>query len=176
MSDTDNNTGYQAHIQSLDFTTFIKVLERINVVKTLYNFQLPNKATSYIKENESYAPFIQTLIDYTNPESDDFWRVCHTGPLPVKVESSSVTIGDRKLLDVAMCAVIPELQSVFIVPGDQSVKEGGFSASDAISLSGLISTTPLQMVFRSVPDEKDEGKMALSVTYMMSNPVPSESI
>lgn len=154
------------NIQAVDFTTLKTMTERIGFVHRYITFNMPNKASTYVQDSSNLSNFIQQMIDYTKSDSEENWRVEELKNVKYGNIEGGICIADNKtLFDVEKCLIIPKLQIVFVVPGEKSVKEGGFNAAHVICLIGLISTMPLMMKFDSVPDPNDSSKQALSVSY-----------
>lgn len=167
----------QVFLQCVDFETLKEITKKINFVHRCISYTMPSKASTYVGKDKDLTSFIQTLMDYTNPENEESWRVSKQWNLQYGFGEDFIQIGSMKLYDIEECIIIPQLQTVFIVPGEKSVK-GGINASTVITLNDLISTMPLVMEFLSVPDENDKKKMNLSVSfkaYEMPEPKKTET-
>ena len=104
------------------------------------------------------------LLDFETEENS--WRVNQKTVVDLSTQGNKVIIGDKTLFDSNRVIIISKLNSAYIVPGERSIKEGGFMPNEIVKLSNLISSQLFLLRFSDVPDEKNGG-FDLKVEYSL---------
>ena len=146
----------EAIMHVIDFSAFMKLTAKATFIDLLNTYQLPDLADKFIDKNES--DFIQMLAGYHNSE-DDKWRI--KKEKLVKIEYNTKESGSddifafngRKIFDAKMIYVVPKFNSIFLVPGERSIKEGGCTPVEVYQFTNLISTCPTLIRIKNLETE-----------------------
>lgn len=157
----------EAMMHVINFDAFMKLTTKATLIDLLNTYQLPDLADKLIEKDES--DFIYMLAGYHN-SADDSWRI--KKDKLVKIERSSkadgdsddnFTFGGRKVFDAKMIYVVPKFNSIFLVPGERSIREGGCTPVEVYQFTNLISTCPTLIRIKNV--EAPDGNIGLSLNY-----------
>ena len=148
----------EAMMHVIAFDSFMKLVNRASIIDLCNVYQLPDLAEKFINKDDD-SNFIQMLANYHGSE-DDKWRVKKQKLLKIKITEDSFTFGEKKLFDAKIIYVVPKFNSIFVVPGERSIKEGSCSPVEAYQFTNLISTAPF--LVRIVNIESPDGKVGLT--------------
>lgn len=151
----------EAIMHIIAFDSFLKLVNKASMIDLCNTYQLPDLAEKFIKKEDD-SGFIQMLANYHNSE-DDKWRVKKQKLLKIELAEDSFKFGEKKLFDAKIIYVVPKFNSIFVVPGERSIKEGSCSPVEAYQFTNLISTAPF--LVRIVNIEAPDGKAGLSLNY-----------
>lgn len=140
-------------VMETDFNELFKIIKLVNVVDSINLVSLPNHVSYYCKEDSSLESTVREILSYYNNEND-FWRIKESKVQPVGIENDTIRVADRILFDAVKVVIISKLNSIFIFPGERSIKEGKCSANEVIRLINLIATKSFLMQFTDIEDEK----------------------
>lgn len=140
-------------VMETDFNELFKIIKLVNVVDSINLVSLPNHVSYYCKEGSSLESTVREILSYYNNEND-FWRIKESKVQPVGIENDTIRVADRVLFDAVKVVIISKLNSIFIFPGERSIKEGKCSANEVIRLINLIATKSFLMQFTDIEDEK----------------------
>lgn len=163
MSDEQETT--EVPVLEVDFTKFLQICEKINIADSCKFFSMPDHAKKYSDRTTMPVGELMTmLLDFENEENN--WRVNQKTIVDLIAQGDKLIIGDKTLFDSNRIIIISRLNSVYIVPGERSIKEGGFMPNEIVKLSNLISSQLFLLRFSDVPDEKNGG-FDLKVEYSL---------
>ena len=140
-------------VMETDFNELFKIIKLVNVVDSINLVSLPNHVSYYCKEGSSLESTVREILSYYNNEND-FWRIKESKVQPVSIENDTIRVADKVLFDAVKVVIISKLNSIFIFPGERSIKEGKCSANEVIRLINLIATKSFLMQFTDIEDEK----------------------
>lgn len=148
-------------IQVIDFKSLVGFVKEANTVGVLSSYQLPNRAIDYV---EDLGNLTETLI---NTATDEKWRIKKEQGLRVSVtEEGAIVLNDKKVLfDAATVYAMTDINSFIIVPGENSVSNGGFNPCEVLQMSNLIALKPLLLTLVKRPIDEEKGVWALDAVF-----------
>lgn len=156
-------------VMETDFNELFKIIKLVNVVDSINLVSLPNHVSYYCNENTSLETTIKEILSYYNSEND-FWRIKESKIQPVGIEDDTIRFADKVLYDASKVIIISKLNSIFIFPGERSIKDGGCSANEVIRLINLIATKSFLMQFNDIEDENTkENKLHVNFIPIEEN-------
>ena len=163
MSDEQEVT--EVPVLEIDFAKFLQICEKINIVDSCKFFSMPDHAKKYSDRTIMPISELMTmLLDFEKEENS--WRAVQKTVQDLNAVDGKIIIGDKILFDSNRVIIISRLNSAYIVPGERSIKEGGFMPNEIVKLSNLISSQLFLLRFSDVPDEKNGG-FDLKVEYSL---------
>ena len=72
--------------------------------------------------------------------------------------------GNNKILDADLCICMPIVNSIFVIPGPESIKSG-WDVTKIVQFTNLISLTPMLLRLTDVEDEENPPNHKISVSY-----------
>ena len=163
MSDEQETT--EVPVLEVEFTKFLQICEKINIADSCKFFSMPDHTKKYSdRTTMPVAELMTMLLDFEKEENN--WRVNEKTIVDLIGQEDKLIIGDKTLFDSNRIIIISRLNSVYIVPGERSIKEGGFMPNEIVKLSNLISSQLFLLRFSDVPDEKNGG-FDLKVEYSL---------
>lgn len=163
MSDIQETV--EVPVLEIQFDKLIQICESINIVDSVTLFSMPNHSKTYADRSQlPVSELISTLLSFEDEENK--WRVNHKTVVDLVSRADHIQIGDKKIFDSERVVVISKMNSVYIIPGEQSIKRGGFLPNEVVKLSNLISSQLFLLRFKDIPNEK-EGGFDLKVEYSL---------
>lgn len=150
MSDTEDTI--EVPVLELEFENLVEICKKINLVDSVTVFSMPNHVKSYSNRDEKpVSELVMELIDYQKEENE--WRLKTHKVQELVVTDNIIKILDKTIYDAARVVVISKMNSVFIIPGEESLKSGNCLPNEIIKLSNLISSQLFLLQFKDVKEE-----------------------
>lgn len=162
----ENNEAENVVIHALEFNTFIDICTRATVADLSNTYTLPDLGKKFIEKGE--ADFIQMLANYHENE-DEKWRIRKDKVLNIQSNGSEFKFGDKTLLDSEAIYVIPKINSIFVIPGERSIKEGRCSPVEVYQFTNLISTEPMLIRFTNLEREGAKPSLSMNLQIIQRN-------
>lgn len=141
-------------IHSIAYGDLCGFLGKASCVENLTTYNLPVRSADYVGKA---AELIEALIGFYADEGEK-WRMRTEKLVQTKRgENDIICLGKRTLYDADGVYAISKLDSFFVLPGKKSVQEGGFSPSEVIQLSGLITLRPLVLRLEDEVVDAEKG-------------------
>lgn len=139
-------------VLELEFENLIEICKKINLVDSVTVFSMPNHVKTYSKRDEKpVSDLVMELLDYQKEENE--WRLKSYKVQELAVVDNSIKVLDKTISDAARIVVISKMNSVFIIPGEESLKNGNCLPNEIIKLSNLISSQLFLLQFKDVKEE-----------------------
>lgn len=171
MSDeVKEEKGTSMYVHQVEYETLLALLERVTDVNKVYTYNMPNKAEKYAS---SGFELINTLNEYIGGEED--WRINKESNVKLNITEGKIIIGNTTIISgtkLIMC--IPRINSILIIPDDESLINGVKDPTKIIQLTNCISVTPLLVRLSDEPVEGEEGKYHLGMTMEVIVPKTEE--
>ena len=170
MSDENKTMMYVHHVE---WDVILEILKAANNVNKVFTFNMPNKATSYV--NDGYS-LLEVINSYSENE-DDKWRIGMEANVSLMVGDEFVQIGEWKIEKSDLNICIPTINSIIIIPNENSTYRGGKEPTKILQLTNCISVKPMLVRLSDVPVEGEEGKynLGMSMELIIPNEKESES-
>jgi hypothetical protein len=164
MSDIEETV--EVPILEVDFTNFITICEKINLVDSVAIISMPNHVNEYAShEKTSVSDLMNILIEYQKEENK--WRLKENKVVELAVGSDFIKVGEKTIYDSPRVVIVSKMNSAYVIPGERSLKEGGFQPNEIIKLSNLISSQLFLLHFVDVP--KEDNNYDLRIEYSLIN-------
>lgn len=162
---SDNQDTIEVPVLEIEFAKFLQICERVNIIDSCLFFSMPNHSRDYAnREKINVADLVNTLLDFEKEENS--WRVTKKTVVDLTQGEKSIIIGDKTLLDSDRVIIISKMNSAYIIPGEKSIKEGGFLPNEIVKLTNMISSQLFLLRFNDIPDE-EKGGFDLKVEYSL---------
>lgn len=139
-------------VMEIEYDKFVEICNKNNYIDSLTIYSMPNHSKFYsIREDFSIADLIQTLYDYNYEENS--WRLEKKPVVDIKVQDNVIKFLDKQLFGAERVIILPKNNSVYIIPDEESIKNGGFKANEILQFSNLISVKMFLMKFIEEPNE-----------------------
>lgn len=153
---SDEKDTIEVPVLELDFDKFLELSKKINIVDCITLFSMPNHVKSYSNpEKTPVGDLILELIEYQKEENE--WRISKHPVQNYSVENNSARFLDKVITDAARVIIVSKMNSVFIIPGEDSIKNGNCQPNQIIKLSNLISSQLFLLQFKDVKEEGSEN-------------------
>ena len=162
--------GTSMYVHQIEFETLLALLERVTDVNKVYTYNMPNKAEKYAS---SGFELINTLNEYIGGEED--WRINKESNVKLNITEGKIIVGNTTMISgtkLIMC--IPRINSILIIPDDESLINGVKDPTKIIQFTNCISVTPLLVRLSDEPVEGEEGKYHLGMTMEVIVPKTEE--
>ena len=151
-------------VMETDFNELIKIIKLVNIADSVHLISLPKHVSYYNSEKISLETGVKEILGYYNDETE-FWRIKEKKIEPLGLENDGVKIFDKTIFDANKIIIISKLNSVFIFPGERSIKEGNCLPNEVIRLINLVATKSFLMQFSDEEDEETK-KNKLHVEFI----------
>lgn len=155
MSEKSGKTNI---IHSITYADLCGFLGKATCVEEVDTYTLPVRASDYAA---NAAGLIEELVSYHGKDSEK-WRIRMEKLQQVKKGEEGITVGKRTLYDAHAVFALAELDSFFVIPGERSMEEGGFGASDVVQLSRLVALRPLVLHLEDEVVDAEKGVWKLT--------------
>lgn len=152
---SEDKVTQQVVIHSVDFDTFKVITKAVNIIDLSIIYQLPSLAKSWKDKPEE---FLQVLVDYYS--GDEQWRLKRENKL--QVNPAGFTFGSHTLTDAELILAVPTMNSFFIIPGEESIKNNGWNPAEVIQITNMISYMPMLLTMSNEPDDDETFKLGTS--------------
>ena len=175
MSEESENPK-KIYLQSIKFDVFMQIVEKINLIDSLYMYSMP----THIKAYEGDVNKLTSPIFSFYENEDEKWRVNLTRGVEAQVTKDSFSFQDKRIVDCRVCLCMPITNSIILVPGDESIKLG-WDCSKIVQFTNLVSLTPRLLRLLDMVNEDDPEKHHIGIDYEIvetssENPDSIESI
>lgn len=156
------NENVMMYVHQIGFDVLKNVLKKVTNVSLTFTYNMPNKVCSY---KNSGFDLIRQLDEYAN--GDESWRITKDKNLQLHINDGKLYVGEWVITETSLVLCIPQINSIIILPDEESTFRGGKEPTKIIQLSNCISVTPLLLVLGDEPDLDNQGKYKLSVGYQI---------
>lgn len=161
----DEADTIEVPVLELEFDTLLEMTKRINLVDCITLFSMPNHLKTYgDREKMSIGDLMRELVEYQNKENE--WRLEKHIIKDFKIEDNSIKILDKIIFDAQRIIIVSKMNSIFIIPGENSIKNGACLPNQIIKLSNLISSQLFLLRLNDVKDE-ETGKFNLKADFAL---------
>lgn len=153
---SDEKDTIEVPVLELDFEKFLELSKKINIIDCITLFSMPNHVKSYSnQETTPVGDLILELIEYQKEENE--WRISKHPVQNYSVENNTAKFLDKTITDAARIIIVSKMNSVFIIPGEDSIKNGNCQPNQIIKLSNLISSQLFLLQFKDIKEEGSEN-------------------
>lgn len=162
----DEPQEVEVPVLELEFNNLLQICKRINLVDSGAYINMPNHVKTYADpEKKPIKDLITELLSFE--EDDNSWRIN-----PIKIEELIATeefikVGEKTIYDADRIIIISKMNTIFIIPGEKSIKEGKCQANEIIKLTNLISSQLFLLRFNDVKNDTDGYD--LKIEYQLIN-------
>ena len=161
---SEENT-VEVPVLEIEFDTLLEMVKKINLVDCITLFSMPNHLKVYgDSEKTSIGNLMMELVEYQNEENS--WRLEKHIVKDFSIENNSIKILDKAIFDTQRIIIVSKMNSIFIIPGENSIKNGNCLPNQIIKLSNLISSQLFLLRLNDVKD-KETGKFNLQADFAM---------
>lgn len=148
------------YVHQINYQTLLNVLEKVTDVHMSFVYTMPKKAISYKDDGFS---LIKELDLYANSDQD--WRINKQKNIQLRISDNKIIVGEWVLHGSELILCIPRINSLIIIPNEQSTYKGTKEPTKILQLTNCISVTPLLLVFGDEVDSENPEKYRLSIGY-----------
>lgn len=156
------------YVHQIDFDTLLQVMGKVTDVNKMFIYNMPNKAEKY---NDDTFALINLLNDYIGGEDD--WRIAREKNVRFVIKDGKIHVGDWVINGIVNCLCIPKINSLILIPDNDSTCNGSKEPTKIIQLTNCIAVTPLLVRLTDEPME-EEGKYNLGLSYEVIVPMNNE--
>ena len=168
MSETQETVAVP--VLEIEFNKLLQICEKINIADCCTFISMPDHVKAYSnRENIHISKLVGMLLEYEDP--DNAWRLDKQTVVEMKTSSDSIILSDKVIYDSDRVIVISKINSVYIIPGERSIKEGNCKPNEIIKLSNLLSSQIFLLRFSDIPNENDGGYDLKVEFNMVQKPV-----
>ena len=168
MSDEVKETedkGVAMYVHQVDWDVILKILSNVTDVNRVYTYSMPNKAESYAANGFDMINVINSYID-----SDESWRIDSKSNVRLVLKEDKIEVGDWIITGSKLNMCIPTINSIIIIPDENSTIRGAKDPTKIIQLTNCISVTPLLVRLTDEPFEGEPEKFKLGMTMELIAP------
>lgn len=165
----DEVKGIPMYVHQVDWDVILKILSNVTDVNRLYTYSMPNKAESYASNGFEMINVINSYID-----TDESWRIDSKSNVKLNVSEGKIEVGDWIITGAKLNMCIPTINSIIIIPDENSVLRGVKDPTKIIQLTNCISVTPLLVRLTDEPIEGEADKFKLGMTMELIAPAPTK--
>lgn len=170
---SDEKDTIDVPVLEIEFGSLLNICRKINIVDCITVFSMPEHLSQYAdKEQMPISDLVLKLIDYQKEENK--WRLKEHKVMEIDASDNSIKVLDKMILDAYRIIIISKMNSVFIIPGEESIKNGNCAPNEIIKLSNLISSQLFLLTFNDVKNENGDG-YDLKINYKIINRTSIES-
>jgi hypothetical protein len=153
---SENQETVPVPVLEIEFNKLLQICEKINIADSCTYISMPNHVKTYSERNTTHiSELVNMLLDFEDPENS--WRLDKKTVQEMRTTEDSIILGDRVIYDSDRVIVISTINSVYIIPGERSIKEGKCKPNEIIKLSNLLSSQIFLLRFKDIPNETDGG-------------------
>ena len=178
MSDSSNTVEASEEMSiavlETDFSELLKITKLVNFADSVDAISLPKHISHYSNnENIGLEQIIRELLEFYQNE-DEKWRINSQRAVPIVTEDDSIKIPGKILHDAGRIVIISKLNSIFIFPGERSIKEGSAAPNEVIRLINMVATKSFLMQLTDVANENDTS-LSLKVNFIPIDNINNEN-
>ena len=153
---SENQETVAVPVLEIEFAKLLQICEKINIADSCTFISMPNHVKAYSnRETMHISELVKMLLEFEEP--DNAWRLDRQTVVEMKSPSNSIILSDKVICDSDRVIVISKLNSVYIIPGERSIKEGNCKPNEIIKLTNLLSSQIFLLKFSDIPNENDGG-------------------
>ena len=153
---SENQEIVAVPVLEIEFAKLLQICEKINIADSCTFISMPNHVKAYSnRETMHISELVKMLLEFE--EADNAWRLDRQTVVEMKTSSNSIILSDKVICDSDRVIVISKLNSVYIIPGERSIKEGNCKPNEIIKLTNLLSSQIFLLKFSDIPNENDGG-------------------
>lgn len=160
MSEEKTGEKKTMYVHQVDYEVILNILKRVTDVSRVFIYNMPNKASKYANDGFELITMLNSFMD----DEEERWRIEALANQPVKVENSTIEIGDWRINGSKLNICIPTVNSIIIIPDEMSTNKGSKDPTKIIHLSNCIAVTPLLVKLSDEPIEGVSNKFNLGVS------------
>ena len=157
--------GIPMYVHQVDWDVILKILSNVTDVNRLYTYSMPNKAESYASNGFEMINVINSYID-----TDESWRIDTKSNVRLVLKEDKIEVGDWIITGSKLNMCIPTINSIIIIPDENSTIRGAKDPTKIIQLTNCISVTPLLVRLTDEPIEGEDEKFKLGMTMELIAP------
>lgn len=157
--------GIPMYVHQVDWDVILKILSNVTDVNRVYTYSMPNKAESYASNGFEMINVINSYID-----SDESWRIDSKSNVRLNLKEDKIEVGDWVIAGSKLNMCIPTINSIIIIPDENSTIRGAKDPTKIIQLTNCISVTPLLVRLTDEPIEGESEKFKLGMTMELIAP------
>ena len=167
---SENQETVAVPVLEIEFAKLLQICEKINIADCCTFISMPDHVKAYSnRETVHISKLVGMLLEYEEP--DNAWRLDKKTVLEMKTTPEAIFLDDRVLYDSDRVIVISKLNSVYVIPGERSIKEGACKPNEIIKLTNLLSSQIFLLRFSDIPNDKDGGYDLKVEFSMVQKPV-----
>jgi hypothetical protein len=152
--------GVPMYVHQVDWDVILKILSSVTDVNRVYTYSMPNKAESYASNGFEMINVINSYID-----TDESWRIDSKSNVRLVLKEDKIEVGDWIITGSKLNMCIPTINSIIIIPDENSTIRGAKDPTKIIQLTNCISVMPLLVKLLDERDENDADKFILGMSY-----------
>lgn len=153
---SENQETVAVPVLEIEFAKLLQICEKINIADSCTFISMPNHVKAYSnRETMHISELVNMLLEFEEP--DNAWRLDKQTVVEMKNSPNSIILSDKVICDSDRVIVISKLNSVYIIPGERSIKEGNCKPNEIIKLTNLLSSQIFLLKFSDIPNENDGG-------------------
>ncbi|MBR4891099.1 MAG: hypothetical protein IKU15_07425 [Clostridia bacterium] len=162
---SENQETVAVPVLEIEFDKLLQILSKINIADSCTFISMPEHVKTYSnRDNMHISKLVGMLLEFEEP--DNAWRLDKKTVLEIKPAPDCVLLNDRIVYDSDRVIVVSTINSVYIIPGEQSIKSGRCKPNEIIKLTNLLSSQIFLLKFTDVPNEQETG-YDLKVEYKL---------
>lgn len=161
----EETKGIPMYVHQVDYDVILKILSNVTEVNRLYTYSMPNKAEKYA---DNGFDMINTINGYIG--TDESWRIESNYNQAVRIEEGKIKVGDWIITGSKLNMCIPTVNSIIIIPDENSTVRGIKDPTKIIQLTNCISVTPLLVRLTDEPVDEEPDKFKLGMTLEIITP------
>lgn len=161
----EETKGIPMYVHQVDWDVILKILSNVTDVNRLHTYSMPNKAESYAANGFEMINVINGYID-----TDESWRIDSKTNVRLSIDDGKIKVDDWVVTGSKLNMCIPTINSIIIIPDENSTCRGVKDPTKIIQLTNCISVTPLLVRLTDEPIEGEEDKFKLGMTMELITP------
>ena len=150
-----NDDSIEVPVLELEYSKVLEIIKRVNIADSITIISMPDHVKNYTdREKKPISVIVDELIDYQREENS--WRLKVLKVADITVEDNSIKFSDKTIFDSDRIIIISKMNSLFIIPGEKSIKEGNCQPNEIIKISNLISSQLFLLQFTDVKNEESD--------------------
>lgn len=150
----------ELYVHQIGYDVLLQLLANVTDVNKLCTYNMPNKAEKYA---DNSFDLINILNEYIGGEEE--WRVTRESDVKFGIKENLMFIGDWVINGVLSCICLPKINSIIIIPNNESTCKGVKEPTKILHLINCIAVTPLLIKLTDEPINDGSGKFNLGMKY-----------
>ena len=159
----EEKNSVSMYVHNVEWDVVVNILKEANNANKMFTFNMPKRAASYVGNGFELLDVINTF----SADEDEKWRIGVDTNVSIIVMDDCIQIGDWKIASSNLNICIPAINSIIIVPNEESTYKGGNEPTKVIQLVNCIAIKPMLLRLSDVPVEGKADKFDLGVTFEM---------